>query len=616
MTQPETPTAKRASSLPPRRELLIGAGQVLALALVLGAAQGRAFPLAAAPLVSGLVLALFLVPLVLVDGFAQIPNLALGLWAALCTGILALMGAWDRLRLFLPPAASGAAFPVYRLLPSPGVMAAAIVVVASGQVMVGVWMGEGGIRAPYGAYFERARLLCRKLILSAGFVVALWLILKIASGLVALITGPAGGVLMVQPMIVGPLSAFGAMLGLSLGREHGAARQEQTCGLLLQLVWLLPLACFVALAFLFGTTLTGADLAWQRAGASELMLALAAALIVLINALWQTGAETPRPLLRHTATLAAFLVLPLVALAAYALMLRIGAFGYSVRRVLGCGALVVFGILAAGYALAGWRSLRGSSWLAGLGGANIAGGLMLCGVLLLLHSPLADPARLTVASQMARLQSGQVGAQRFDFSYLAREGARFGHRALVALAKDAQGPQAQLIRTRAQQALLAASGLSPRLPARIRAEQLRIYPRDYGLPAGLITQEWTPATGVPPCLVEEGQHCEIFPAELKGHPPDQLIVVWGGPLVWQTAILGVGPALRWQVIGTFGGLCQGTVKALRAGLYAVVAPVTTYRTLEVNGLDLNVEAVAAGPPSCRPEAGKAAPTGAAGRPPS
>ena len=614
MTHPETRTAKKPAAVQPRRPLLVGAAQALALALVLGAAQGGAFPLAAAPLVSGVVLALFLVPPVMVEADGDIPKLALWLWGALCSIVLFLMGAWDRLRLILPPAAPGAAFPVERLLPSPGVAAAAIVVVASGQVMVAVWSAGGGISAPYEAYFERAGQLCRKLILGAGFVIALWLILKLAAGLCGLLSAPALARLVVQPVIVGPLGAAGALLGLILGRPRAAVGGGQTRGLLLQLVWLLPLACLVALAFLIGTTVAGTDLAWQRAGASELMLALAAGLIVLINALWQTGAQAPRSLLRHAGTLAAFLVLPLVGLAAYALAMRIGAFGFSVRRVLASGALVVFVVLAVGYALAGWRSLRGGSWLAGLGGTNLAGGLVLCAVLLLVHSPLADPARLSVASQMARLQSGQVDAQRFDFSYLARKGGRFGHRALAALAKDAQGPQAELIRTRAQQALLAASGPIPRLPARIRAGQLQIYPRDYGLPAALVAQEWTPAKGVPPCLVEEGALCEIFPAELKGHPPDQLIVVWGGPLVWQSAVLGVAPPSRWQVIGTLGWLCKGTVRALRAGLYAVVAPVTTYRTLEVNGLDLNVEAEAARPPSCRPKADSPVPAGAAGRP--
>ncbi|MGC8535267.1 MAG: hypothetical protein ACP5QR_06995 [Rhizomicrobium sp.] len=614
MTQPDRLTVTGQSPSQQRQELLIGVGQVVVLALVLGAAQGGGVPWAAAPLVSGCVLAVFLAPLLLVEGYGDIPKLALGLWCGLASVLLAAMGAWDRLRLYQPPASSGVAPSVWALLPSRGVVAAAIVIVASGQVMVAAWSGKDGIRTPYRGYFARARRLCRKLILSAGFVVSLWVILKIASGLCGLLALPAAARLIEQPVVCVPLSAVGALLGLILGRSRGAAIAERDNGLLFQLAWLLPVASLVALAFLFGATFAGFDLAWRHAGASALMLALAAGLIVLTNALWQDGAQAPGPLLRHTGTLAAFLVLPLVGLAAYALMVRIEAFGLSVRRVVGSGALAVFVVFALGYVVAGWQSLRGRSWLAGLGRANIAGTLALCGVLVLLYSPLADPARLAVASQMMRLQSGRTDAQQFDFSYLAREGAGFGQRALEALAKDSKGPQAELIRSRARQALLALSAQKPSLSARTRAAQLQIHPKGYGLPAGLASQAWTPAQGVPPCLVEEGQRCEIFPAELKGHPPDQMIVVWGGPLVWQTAVLGVGSSSRWQVIGTFGGLCQGTITALRAGLYAVVAPVITYRTLEVNGLDLNVEPVAARPPSCTPKARRSPNPGPSRRP--
>lgn len=615
MTQPDMLTVTGSSPSQPSRALLIGAGQAVALALVLGVAQGGGFPWAAAPLVSGLVLAVFLVPLLLVEGYGEIPKLALGLWCALSSVVLAAMGAWDRLRLYLPPAPSGAAPSVWALLPSRGVVAAGIVIVASGQVMVAAWSGRDGMRTPYRAYFARACRLCRKLILSAGFVVTLWFILKVAAGLCGLLAIPAVARLIVQPVVWVPVSAFGAVLGLILGRPRGVARDERDRGLLFQLGWLLPVASLIALAFLFGAAVAGSELSWQHAGASALMLALAAALIVLTNALWQNGARAPRPVLRHAGTLAALLVLPLVGLAAYALAVRIEAFGLSVRRVVASGALAVFVVFAIGYAVAGWQSLRGRSWLVGLGGSNIAGTLALCAVLLLLHSPLADPARLAVASQMARLESGRTGAQQFDFSYLAREGAAFGHRALEVLAKDSKGPQAPLIRLRAQQALLLVTGLKSSLSTRARAAQLQIYPQDYGLPAGLASQAWRQAKGVPPCLVEAGQRCEIFPAELKGQPPDQMIVVWGGPLAWQTAVLGVGPSSRWQVIGTFGGLCQDTLKALRAGLYAVVAPVITYRTVEVNGLDLNVEPVGARPHSCAQKARKPPRPGASGRPP-
>ncbi|HEV3018588.1 MAG TPA: hypothetical protein VGY49_06185 [Burkholderiaceae bacterium] len=60
----------------------------------------------------------------------------------------------------------------------------------------------------------------------------------------------------------------------------------------------------------------------------------------------------------------------------------------------------------------------------------------------MLFSPIADPARLMVADQMARLRSGAVGPDKFDFGALKFDGARWGAPALAQLAQTQEGLEA------------------------------------------------------------------------------------------------------------------------------------------------------------------------------
>jgi hypothetical protein len=68
------------------------------------------------------------------------------------------------------------------------------------------------------------------------------------------------------------------------------------------------------------------------------------------------------------------------------------------------------------------------------------------GVLLLVFSPMLDPARVSVASQVARLESGKVKADRFDFAFLRFDGERYGRAALDRLEREATGADAALVR--------------------------------------------------------------------------------------------------------------------------------------------------------------------------
>ena len=63
-------------------------------------------------------------------------------------------------------------------------------------------------------------------------------------------------------------------------------------------------------------------------------------------------------------------------------------------------------------------------------------GVLTVAVILALFSPLADPARLSVADQVARLQRGAVTPDRFDYRFLRFESGKAGQAALERLTRS------------------------------------------------------------------------------------------------------------------------------------------------------------------------------------
>lgn len=80
------------------------------------------------------------------------------------------------------------------------------------------------------------------------------------------------------------------------------------------------------------------------------------------------------------------------------------------------------------------------------------------GLLIALSSPVADPARLSVADQVARLETGEIAADKFDYSMLASKGVHYGFAALQRLKAKRDGPDASCIAARADEALTRACG--------------------------------------------------------------------------------------------------------------------------------------------------------------
>lgn len=232
---------------------------------------------------------------------------------------------------------------------------------------------------------------------------------------------------LVYPTVAG----YGVALGLEADRVTTALRRI----LFAIFLGLLPLLAALALLFAAALPFTGVQPLWDTGVATSLILSLLFALVLFANAVFQTGEGDP-PYSRAVRWLveAALVLLPLYfAIALYGTWLRVDQHGWTPTRVWAVALIGIGGCWAVGYALG--IALRYRGWLATLRGVNVATALLIVALLLSLHSPLADPLRISVNGQVARLLSGRTPVAEFDYGFLHFKAGHLGRAALGALAE-------------------------------------------------------------------------------------------------------------------------------------------------------------------------------------
>ena len=249
--------------------------------------------------------------------------------------------------------------------------------------------------------------------------------------------------------------------------------------------WLLPLLAAILLGFLGCLPFISLAPLWRTHFATTLLLLAAALLVFLINSAYQDGAaeQSRSQIKRIGGTVGAVELVPLVGLAAWALGLRVGQYGWTVERILAATLIVLAACYAVGYASA---VVRAPAWLKRVELTNLVAAYVFLALVLLVFSPIADPARLMVADQVARLRSGRVPPDKFDFTALKFDGARWGAAALAELSHSQDGPDAPAINAKAARALALTNRYQPPAPPATTtdvAERITVYPTGRTLPA-------------------------------------------------------------------------------------------------------------------------------------
>ncbi len=535
--------------------------QGAALYLLYWAAEHGAWPKTQPALFGALVLTAGYAPIVVLAGAGRIGPRTLALWTAVAALALFLLGWHDVARQTLQPHQT-APFLTFPAL----AFSAAALFIAHHLVVPAVrerrWIVD------FHAYFDVAWKAGVQLVLSLGFTGVFWLLLHLGTALFDVIGLRVLGRLVGQEWFSIPVTClvFAAAVQLTDVRD-GLIRGVRTVALML-LSWLLLVITVLAAGFLAALPFTGLEKLWGAGSATALVLSAAAALIVLINTAYQDGRpdNLPPAVLRHAARVAAVLVTPLVALAFWGLALRIGQHGLTPDRIIALACAVVGAVYAGGYLFA---AVRPGSWMKPLERTNVAAAVLSVAVILALFSPVADPARLSVADQVARLERGTVSASAFDYDFLRFDSGKVGRAALGRLARSGDAEVARLARAAEQRAVRDFDTPGER---RDRARQVRLAPvSGQSLPDGLLAQ----VDALPDLLAfcRSGDPCVVRRIDLDGDGRDEALAAT--PYV----VIALGQAAdgRWRPLGRYSVRCgenrPGRLgEALKAG--ATTAPAT------------------------------------------
>jgi len=577
--------------------ILLGLLQGLFLYGLYRAAEQRVWPATEFQLFVPLVLAALFVPILLVSGLGHMPRRQLVLWGATVALVLAGLGwydAWRSADLPLPPltgqaGAGHARIPGLHRSAYPGWplvwCSAAGLFIAHSLVMAAV--RERRRIAAYATHFDVAWTLGVQLAFSALFTGVGWLVLLLGAGLFELVKLKFLTELLHEEWFAIPVTTFAFACAMHL-TDMRPAIVRGIRGLLLALMsWLLPVAVLLVGGFLATLPFTGLAPLWGTRHAAGLLLCAAAVFVVLVNAAWQQGddAGAVARVVRVAARTASLLPVPLVVIAIHALFLRVRDYGWTGERVGAAACMLVAACYAAGYFQAGLRA----GWLPSLARVNIAVAFVIVGLLLALFSPLLDPVRISVASQVARLESGKVAADKFDFAFLRFGGERFGRAALDRLERRPPGPDGTLVRRH-----IAAvdkmenswdrDGLAP-LPDELAAN-LRVHPAGAGLPASFLRTDWTSKKDnweYPECLRGTKQRCDAFVLDADGDGRTEVLVTpQAGPGGVVLALDAQGQWIRVADVVYTLAECERLHRELSAGNVRIVEP--RLKDLDIGGI--------------------------------
>ena len=247
--------------------------------------------------------------------------------------------------------------------------------------------------------------------------------------------------------------AFGwTFSGLAAGAALGTLRNQlkvlgtlQTVVLLVLSLLAVPLALGLTV-FLLATAVSGPQVLWEATrSATPVLLACAAGAWVLASAIvrYEDAAMSRSRVMRVAALVLAAVILPLAVFAAVSMGLRLGQYGLAPERLWGLVAIVV----ACAYGLGFWLALirgRKTGWAAKMRQTNFHLGLFVGGLALLLALPILDFGAISTRNQVARLESGAVTPERFDFTALRWDFGTSGRNALERLSKSGNAKVAEL----------------------------------------------------------------------------------------------------------------------------------------------------------------------------
>jgi len=553
--------------LPPIAISRFGIGLVHGL-LLLGlyqALQHDVWPSTNGMLYASLLAVGIFIPTLVVSGIGNLRPVTLAIWAAVAAVLCAGLAAYD---IFREPIELTGASPPRRFIPGPATWWSLAAILFIVHTMTVAGEADRRVIANYASHFDTAWKHAVQVALAGGFVGVLWLLLFLGAELFRLIHLEFFGNLIRNQSFSIPVTAVTFDIALHITDARASIVRGTRTLLLILMSWLLPLMVLIGAGFIVALAFTGLDPLWRTNFAASLLLGAAAALVVLINATHQDGRPEHRlgAVLGYAKVTAVVVILPLVALAGYALALRIVQHGWTPLRIIAVAATTIGAFYAIGYAIAVGRSRQA---MTALETTNIVTSLVLVGILIALTTPIADPARISVNDQVRRLELGKIAPEQFDFAFLRFNAASFGTAALERLAGKQEGPNSTVLAQRASAALKAyvpGEIKTPR-PLPIGPEErarniVVVAPRGAALPAEFLTHDWgsePEAFRLPSCLTENVA-CEAILTDLDGDERPEIVLL----MTLRGYVFKADDTKAWRLIGTMSNVSCGGVRGLLA----------------------------------------------------
>ena len=239
-------------------------------------------------------------------------------------------------------------------------------------------------------------------------------------------------------------AAFGAALGV-LRNQLKVIGTLQSVVMLVFSIIAVPLAAALAI-FLLAVLASGIAVLWNATESpTPLLLSVAVVAFVLVNAVIRNADHevSGNRALRWASLVLALAILPLALLAAISTGTRIGEYGLSPERLWGIVAVAVAVAYGVAYFAAPIRG-RMAGWMERVRRANMHLAVATCVLAFILALPLFDFGAISARNQIARLESGEVSVDEFDFDALRWDFGDAGRDALERLAKSDDAKAAEL----------------------------------------------------------------------------------------------------------------------------------------------------------------------------
>ncbi|AAV95990.1 DUF4153 domain-containing protein [Ruegeria pomeroyi] len=319
--------------------------------------------------------------------------------------------------------------PASRLLQHPQLVLALVGFVFIALPFLVVRAEGRGRMFDYASLFAATWETALRFVLAWVFVGLFWGVLLLSDALLDLVGVGVIDLILEEAVLFYALS--GAVLGFALAVIHEVRGRVSPYPVLRLLRLLLPVLLSVMALFLAALPLRGLNALFGDLSSAMILLATAAAAITLISTALdrdEAHAVASPGLRASTRALAILLPLP-IALAIWALGIRVIGYGWTPARLfaaLSAGLMAIYGL---GYCL---LALRGGDWTARLRRFNVTMAVLLLVAAALWLTPLLDSLRISTASQVARYADARAGRAELPIWEMTHD---WGHAGQVGLAQ-------------------------------------------------------------------------------------------------------------------------------------------------------------------------------------